>query len=103
MKEVKDFDTMVEAINHLKLEGYTEDFNIKANCLECLNKGITLEPDDFEVEGFMRFEGMSDPSDSSILYFLTSEKYNVKGVLVNSYGAYSDPETAKLMQKLEVR
>lgn len=102
-KEIRKYETMVEAINHLREEGYTEDFNIKPNCLECINRGIELNPDEFEIDGFMRFEGMTDPADSSILYIITSDKHNIKGTLVNSYGAYSDPEMAKMMDKLEIR
>jgi len=30
-----DYDTLVDAINDFKAKGYTEDFNMQSNCIEC--------------------------------------------------------------------
>lgn len=50
-----------------------------------------------------RYEGMTDPGDQSILYAISSEKYALKGVLVNAYGIYADPVTAEMEKKLTIR
>jgi hypothetical protein len=44
-----------------------------------------------------------NPSDQSILYAISSDKYQLKGVLVNAYGIYSDPVTDEMLEKLTVR
>jgi hypothetical protein len=95
--------TLSGTLNQLREEGYVEDFNLHQNCLECPNKQLTIFPDDFKVDKYFRFEGSSNPSDQAILYAISSDRYQVKGVMVNAYGIYSEPLTDELLQKLEMR
>ena len=99
---MESYSTLVEAINGLKARGYTEDFNLKENHLDCSNGNHQLSPDDFEVDDVFRFEGNSDPEDQAVLYAISSEKYKLKGVLVNAYGIYSDNEANEIIKKLNV-
>jgi len=98
----RDFDTLSQAMNVLRDEGYVEDFNLKQNCLECRNGEYKIFHDEFKVDEYYRFEGMSDPGDSSILYAISSEKYKLKGQLVNGYGIYSESITDEMLGKLRV-
>ncbi len=98
MKE--SYGTLSETINGLKKEGYTLDFNISQECLVCHNPNMTLSPDDFEIDKVYRFEGESNPDDQSILYAISSPKFNVKGVLVNGYGISSVEISDVLISKL---
>jgi hypothetical protein len=66
--------TLSETMNELRKEGYTEDFNLQQNCLECRNGEFKVFADEFKVDKFFRFEGASNPSDSSILYAISSGK-----------------------------
>lgn len=103
MKEKKlnqSFGTLSETINGLVKLGYTHDFNIKDECLVCHKTSITLSPDDFQIDQVYRFEGESDPEYQSILYAISSTKFDVKGTLVNGYGISSDETTTKLIEKL---
>ena len=100
---MKPYTTLSETMNELRKEGYTEDFNLQQNCLECRNGQFKVFADEFKVDKFFRFEGASNPSDSSILYAISSECKNLKGVLVNAYGIYSEPMTDKMLEKLEIR
>lgn len=95
--------TLSETMNELRKEGYTEDFNLQQNCLECRNGEFKVFADEFKVDKFFRFEGASNPSDSSILYAVSSDRKDVKGVLVNAYGIYSEPVTDEMMEKLKIR
>ena len=90
-------------MNDLRKEGYTEDFNLQQNCIECRNGQFRILARDFKVDKFFRFEGASNPSDSSILYAISSDSHNLKGVLVNGYGIYSEPVTDELLEKLDMR
>ncbi|MGN6618484.1 MAG: phosphoribosylpyrophosphate synthetase [Ilyomonas sp.] len=85
--------TLFETINELRKEGYTEDFNLRQNCLECRNGEFKIFADEFKVDKYLRFEGESNPSDASILYAISSDSKNLKGVLMNAYGIYSEPVT----------
>jgi hypothetical protein len=95
--------TLSETMNQLRKEGYTEDFNLHQNCLECQNGEFKIFADEFKVDKYFRFEGASNPSDAAILYAISSDKKNLKGVLVNAYGIYSEPLTDEMLEKLEIR
>lgn len=99
---MENFDTLVEGINELMKQGYTENFNLRKNCIECRNGQYKIFHNEFEIDKFYRFEGASNPDDSSILYAISSDKYKLKGVLVNAYGIYSDPVTDEMLNKLGV-
>ena len=86
---MKNYRTLSEATNDLKKRGYSEDLNLKATCVECPSHNLQLYPEDFKIDAFYRFEGMSNPSDSSIVYAISS-KSGMKGVLVDAYGVYSE-------------
>lgn len=95
------YGTLSQTINELKKEGYHLDFNLKQECLVCHLNNIALSPEEFEIDAVYRFEGDSNPDDQSILYAISSGKYNVKGVLVNAYGVYSDEISAAMVEKLK--
>jgi len=96
----EEFGTLSETINGLVKLGYTHDFNIKNECIVCNRTNITLSPDDFQIDHVYRFEGDSDPEYQSILYAISSSKFDLKGTLVNGYGTSSDEATTKLIEKL---
>ncbi len=98
---MKQYDTLVEALQDLANRGYTANFNVASDCLECAEISLRLYPQDFEVTEFYRFEGPTDPADSSIVYAIEG-KNGTKGVLVNAYGVYSDSGSEALMAKLHL-
>lgn len=100
---MKDFETLSQAMNALREEGYSDDFNLKKQYLECRGAKQKISPKDFTVDKFYRFEGMSNPDDSSILYAISSKKYGLKGQLVNGYGIYSEDTTDEIIDKLKTR
>ena len=96
-------ETLIDVLNNLKKVGYDEDFNLKQNCFECRNGEYRIFHNEFEVDEYFRFDNDSDPADQSILYAISSEKYNLKGVLINSYGIYSEEITDEMVDKLNMR
>lgn len=97
---MESYATLSQAINALRKKGYTEDFNLHPDCLKCYSLDVKFEPDSFEVDDVYRFEGASNPDDSSILFAISSEQHKVKGVLVDAYGMYADPLTTEMIRKL---
>lgn len=97
------YGTLSQTINGLKKEGYTLDFNLQQECLVCHHINIAMSPDDFEIDAVYRFEGDSNPDDESILYAISSLNHNVKGLLVDAYGIYSEGMSAALVEKLQRR
>ena len=92
--------TLSEVMNELRKRGYTEDFNLRDDSIYCRNGACVLYPDDFLIDRYYRFEGPSDPADQAILYAISSEKFGMKGVLVNGYGTSSNPLTDAMVKKL---
>lgn len=98
----KSYDTVTEAMADLKKLGYTIDFSIMTDkeCLICHITSTVLSPDDFEIDEFYRFEGDSDPGDEMIVYAISSKKNNLKGIVVNAYGIYSENASNAIVKKL---
>lgn len=96
---MRDYQNLVEALNDLKTRGYENDFNLKPFCVECASLQLQLHPEDFEIKEVYRFEGMSDPSDNSVLYAIESN-HGIKGVLVDAYGVYAEALTSEMASKL---
>jgi hypothetical protein len=61
-----------------------------------------MSPDDFKIDAVFRFEGESNPDDQAILYAISSQNRNVKGVLVNGYGISAVDATDALIKKLSI-
>lgn len=87
-----------DALDKLKEHGYTTDFNLEENCIACLEGKFS--PDDFEITAIYRYEGDSNPDDESTVYAIRSAS-GIKGVLVTSYGAYSDKLSNEILEKLK--
>lgn len=98
---MKSFDTLSEAIFALKGQGYTNDFNLHPEWIECPPLKLRLEPDEFHVDQVHRFEGMSSTDDSSILFAVSSSN-GLKGLLVDAYGLYADSLSPIMVQKLTI-
>ena len=96
---MNNYDPLSEAINELQQKGYTYDFNLKPECLECATLKINIHPEEFEVDELYRFEGMSSTDDNSILYAISS-KNGVKGILVDAYGVYAENISEAMRKKL---
>lgn len=94
------YTSLSEAINDLTLDGYTHNFSTKDDFIECKSHDLELQIDEFEVDGVFRFQEMSDVDNESILYAISSKKDDTKGLLVNSYSAYSTSVSLKLVQAL---
>lgn len=99
---MKAYDTLTEAIKDLRKRGYTEDFNLQPHCLQCRSLDLHVHPEDFTVEEFYRFEGMSNPDDNSVLFAISSDD-GLKGTLVDAYGVYAENLTPEMSIRLKLR
>lgn len=100
---MKHYPTLLQTLEDLRQQGYTEDFNLRQNCLVCRGGALSLHAGEFKVDRYFRFEGESNPSDAAILYAISSDLHPIKGILVNAYGIYSEPLTDELAEKLALR
>ncbi|RXK61920.1 phosphoribosylpyrophosphate synthetase [Lacibacter luteus] len=94
-----NYDTVTDAINGLRERGFTLDFNLQVNSLQCFNPDLNLTPHEFEIKEIYRFEGDTNPSDEEIVYAIES-KDGHKGVFVNGYGTSAEAVGGEMMKKL---
>lgn len=94
--------TILELTELFRTKGYIEDFSIKDGSIINTGDNTEYSPTDLIIEKTERYEGDSNPSDNAIIYAITA-KDGTKGVLVDSYGTYSDPELAKIIAEIPKR
>lgn len=97
---MKSYDTLTEALDDLRQQGYTKDYNLKSDSLYCQTDSIELQPSDFDIVDVYRFEGMTDPDDESVLYAIKA-KDGSKGTLIDAYGPYSEAISPEMAEKLQ--
>jgi|SRR5690554_4150959 len=76
----------MDYIRRYEKEGFTCQFQVVENQLENLNSKHRFTPQEVTILKEHRYEGMSDPSDLSLLYVIET-KDGSKGTLLASYGA----------------
>jgi hypothetical protein len=65
-------ETLTEAINRLRRDGYRHDFAAVAGAkLRCGACGNEVDAAGLMITEVVRFEGVSDPGDESVLYGLS--------------------------------
>lgn len=96
---MKTFETLTEALNDLRKRGYLHDFNLHPEWIECPPLNLRLKPSDFHVDEVHRFEGMTSPDDSSILFAVATPE-GIKGTLLDAYGVYSETLNPQMLEHL---
>ena len=92
-------DTLSQRMNDLKNKGYREEFKISGNSLTTSDGTHSFSPKQININEHFRFEGESDPADMTVLYAVETDS-GIKGLLIDAFGLYSDPEDALFMQKI---
>lgn len=90
-------NTISECIHSAVKAGYTRDFFMNDQGLSYNGAGKVYLPDEVTIKNFYRFEGESDPADSSILYLLRTHD-GARGTLLDAYGVYSDEQIAQFIK-----
>jgi len=96
----EEMDTLVECMNVLRERGYSHSFMATKEDTILDDLKNEYKPEEVKISSFYRFEGESDPGDSSILYAIETNN-GEKGVIVNSYGPTSDTKVTKFIEKVE--
>jgi hypothetical protein len=97
-EEKIEMKSLAKLIAKLNEDGYTNNFAVKEGRLT--NDTTSYSPEQVMIENFYRFEGESDPSDTSILYAIKTID-GKKGTLTDAYGVYADEGTSEFIKKVE--
>lgn len=79
-------------------EGYTSSYRVEEGKLIEVNSKSAYTPDEINIVAEHRFEGMTNPSDLSILYVI--ETQNDKGTVLTAYGPEANMETAEFFKEV---
>lgn len=91
---------MVQAVTDLKKRGFNIDFELdKDGRLSNIRDHLSLQPEDCKIVEYHRFEGQSNPDDSSIIYAIKSNS-GLKGTIVDAYGADSSVKLGNFLNKI---
>ncbi len=93
-------NTLSQAIEILRNNGYDEDFEMTKEGFTAQKAGIILSPDKIKIRKVYRFEGESDPGDMSILYAMETNE-GITGILIDAYGTYAGNEPEALSEFLK--
>lgn len=96
-------DTVTEAVELLRADGYTADFELVGDSLCTVGDRIVCTTADAEVERLYRFEGPSDPGDEMIVFGLRDPSSGVRGTLATAYGPSADPGIHEHLADLHAR
>ena len=99
-------ETLSQVMNHLREKGKDVEFRLADSGLGLINaaNGKLYSINDLRIIRTYRFEGDSNPSDSSILYLIEANDGQV-GYILDAYGAYSgyeDDQFDKLIRDIPV-
>ncbi|RRQ50731.1 phosphoribosylpyrophosphate synthetase [Maribacter algicola] len=97
----KSYKSLSEAINELKKEGFSEDFNLCDVGIENKAKRNIHKTVDLNVLKYYRFEGQTNPDDSTILYVIETST-GERGLLVDAYGVYAGNVSLEMIEKLKI-
>ncbi|MGI9525707.1 MAG: phosphoribosylpyrophosphate synthetase [Weeksellaceae bacterium] len=102
-KELRKYDTVVEAQEALREAGYAYEFDTKDGEICLIGKDKTYTPQDLKIVADLRFEGMTNPGDNMVLYVVEANDGS-KGTILDNVGgaeAAQDPELMKQIPMVE--
>jgi hypothetical protein len=99
---MESYTTVSEAIEGLKARGFTTDFEFINGQFRGFKDGRFFNADELTIVEHYRFEGISNPDDESIVFAIESND-GVRGVLVDAYGLYANPELAAFLKNVAIQ
>jgi len=96
-------DTVTEAIDLLRAEGYEADYELVDGELRSDPERPSCAVSNAVVDRIYRFEGPSDPGDEMIVFALRDPDSGVRGTFASAFGINADPSLADHLADLARR
>lgn len=96
-----NYATVTQALADLRSRGYLDEFDYKDDYLFCDSHGVKFNPLELKITEVYRFEGESDPEDSSVVYAIESAS-GLKGLIIDAYGMYADEKKSTFINSLKM-
>ncbi|HWM20250.1 MAG TPA: hypothetical protein VNO51_11225 [Ilumatobacteraceae bacterium] len=95
-------DTVTDAVVQLQTAGFDADFHLEDTGMRCEPCQRVHQTQHLVIVERFRFEGESDPGDSSIVLGVECPSCGARGVVVSSFGAAAEPQLIALLQLLDL-
>jgi hypothetical protein len=99
---INEMRTLSQVLEKLRLKRMDNEFRLEEGSFVTGN-GKHYQPEDLVIIKTYRFEGESDPSDSSILYLIEAND-GLTGYSIDAYGVYSNHDQAydEFIRKIKI-
>lgn len=91
----------IDKLQFYQSKGYTSNYKMQDGKLLDIENGISFSSDEIVIVDEYRYEGMSNPSDMSILYVL-EVAHKSKGIILMPYGPSADGELGWFMKEVSL-
>ncbi len=99
-KPIPHMKSLSDCLEKVNAEGYSDQFVATGKGLRSVKADKEYYPHEIKIIDFYRFEGISDPDDSSVLYVIETSD-GQKDTLTDAYGMYADTDVARLMAAVD--
>jgi len=96
------YTNMAEAIEELRKRGFTANFEFLDQTFQDVNSGRTFMADELTIVEHYRFEGASDPDDTSVVYAIESND-GLKGIVADAFVLYANADIGGFLEKVKIR
>ena len=99
---VNQYRSVAEALTELARRGFTANLEYLDGAFSAVDLGRAFGAEELTIVEHHRFEGASDPDDMAVVYAIESRD-GVRGVLVDAFGVYANPNLGEFLRKVKIR
>ena len=99
---VNYYDNLVQATKELSKRGFATEFKFEGNQLLSIDTDHAYQADDLKIVEYHRFEGMTNPADSSVIFAIETNTEE-KGTVIMSYSTDADMQLVSFIDKVKVK
>lgn len=101
--QARDASTLLSVLGEAAEAGFSDQIMVTdGGGLRCTTCGTTVPAAEFDVQGFRRLEGASDPADMLIVVWGTCAACGRGGVAIIGYGPNAGPADDKVLDALDL-
>jgi hypothetical protein len=101
MANEERMQTVAGALRLFGARGFDREMSVTRGRLRASGTDRSYDPQEVRVLDHRRFEGVSDPGDTSVVYAIETAD-GVRGTLVDGYNVYADPAIGDFLRDVEM-
>jgi hypothetical protein len=93
------YNDLADAVESMKEKGFTHTYELSDNAITCSELEQEFDIDNLRIVDSYSHNTGTDPGSESTVYSIESTS-GIKGTLIIGFGMYSNPNKAKLIDRL---